>query len=194
MLAGDRRMRRKDVCPRFRSLAPQTVAVSGERALTSKKTYRCEDQDQSVWFLLEQTRNAIFKARALELEQYGISPVQAGVMFVIHMLGGTSRPAEIARWLVREPHSISGLLTRMERDGLLRRESDSERKNAVAIVLTDKGRDICNKTFRRESVKQVFSGLSNEEREQLQYSLIKLRDRALKDRGVRNTPPFPTAD
>ena len=162
--------------------------------MASKKTYRCDDPDHSVWFLLEQTRNAIFKARAVELEQYGISPVQAGVMFVIHMLGGKTRPAEIARWLVREPHSISGLLTRMERDGLLQREPDPVRKNAVSIVLTAEGQDICNKTFRRESVKQVFSGLSDEEREELQGSLIKLRDRALKDRGVRNTPPFPTAD
>jgi DNA-binding MarR family transcriptional regulator len=64
----------------------------------------------------------------------------------------------------------------------------------VSIVLTAEGQDICNKTFRRESVKQVFSGLSDEEREELQGSLIKLRDKALKDRGVRNTPPFPTAD
>lgn len=162
--------------------------------MAAKKTYRCDDQDHSVWFLLEQTRNAIFKARALELEQYGISPVQAGVMFVIHMLGGKSRPAEIARWLVREPHSISGLLTRMERDGLLLREPDPERKNSVSIVLTVKGQEICDKTFRRESVRHVFAGLSDREREELQSSLIKLRDRALKSRGVRNTPPFPAAD
>ncbi len=161
--------------------------------MASKKTYRCDDQDHVGWFLLEQTRNAIYKARALELEQYGVSPVQAGVMFVIHTLGGKTRPAEIARWLVREPHSISGLLSRMERDGLLQRESDPERKNAVSIVLTAEGRDICDKTFRRESVRQVFSGLSEEERKELMGSLIRLRDRALKDRKVRNRPPFPTA-
>ncbi|MBE9505631.1 MAG: MarR family transcriptional regulator [Chloroflexi bacterium] len=162
--------------------------------MASKKTYRCDDQDQSVWLLLEQTRNAIYKARALELEQYGVSPVQAGVMFVIHTLGGKTRPAEIARWLVREPHSVSGLLSRMERDGLLQRQPDPERKNAVSIVLTAEGRDICNKTFRRESLRQVFSGLSEEERKELMDSLIKLRDRALKDRRVRDTPPFPMAD
>jgi DNA-binding MarR family transcriptional regulator len=159
----------------------------------SKKTYPCDDRDQALWLLLEQTRNAILKARELELEQYGVSAVQSGVMFVIHTLGGSARPAEIARWLVREPHSISGLLSRMEADGLVRREPDPERKNAISIVLTEKGRYTCDMTFKRESVKQILSSLEDDERGRLMGSLIKLRDRALKDRRVRNRPPFPTA-
>ena len=160
--------------------------------MASKKTYRCDEVD-AAWLLLEQTRNAIFKAREFELEQLGISTIQAGVMFVIQTTGGRARPAEIARWLVREPHSISGLLTRMEGDGLLRREPDPERKNSVSIVLTAEGQAICDKTFRRESVREAFAGLSDEERKDLMGSLIRLRDRALKDRRVRNKPPFPTA-
>lgn len=169
------------------------ISCIGGNMPSSKRTYRCDDKDQALWLLLEQTRNAIFKARELELEQYGISTVQSGVMFVIHTLGGRARPAEIARWLVREPHSISGLLSRMERDGLLAREPDPERKNAVAIVLTDKGRHICDMTFKRESVRQILSSLEEDERSHLMGALIKLRDRALKDRRVRNRPPFPTA-
>ena len=160
--------------------------------MASKKTYRCYEVE-AAWLLLEQTRNAIFKARELELEQHGLSQVQASVMFVIHMSGGRTRPAEIARWLVREPHSISGLLSRMERSGLLQREPDPERKNAVSIVLTAEGRDIYSKTSPRESVRDVFGSLSDGERKELTGSLIRLRDRALKDRRVRNKPPFPTA-
>lgn len=162
--------------------------------MTTKKTYPCEDRDQALWLLLEQTRNAIYKARELELEQYGVSTVQAGVMFVIHTMGGRTRPADIARWLVREPHSISGLLSRMENDGLLRRVPDPDRKNAVSIVLTDRGRDICLKTFQRESVKQILMCLEEGDRKQLMRSLIQLRERALKDRRVRNKPPFPSLD
>jgi len=159
----------------------------------SKRTYPCDDRDHALWLLLEQTRNSILKARELELEQYGVSGVQSGVMFVVRTLGGRARPAEIARWLVREPHSISGLLSRMERDGLLRREPDPERKNSVSIVLTEKGRRICDMTFKRESVKQIMSSLEDDERAGMMQALIKLRDRALKDRRVRNKPPFPTA-
>jgi len=157
-----------------------------------KKTFSCDDSDQSLWLAIEQARNSIYKARELELEQYGISTIQAGVMFVVHTMGGRTRPAEIARWLLREPHSISGLLSRMEKDGLLRREPDLERKNSVSIVLTEKGTDICNKTFLRESVKQILSCLNDEERKGLMNSLIKVRDRALKDRRARNKPPFPS--
>ncbi|MCK9356689.1 MAG: MarR family winged helix-turn-helix transcriptional regulator [Dehalococcoidia bacterium] len=157
----------------------------------AKKTYPCDDRDQELWLLLEQTRNAIYKARSLELEQYGVSPVQAGTMFVIYAMGGKTRPADIARWLVREPHSISGLLSRMETDGLLKREPDPDRRNAVSISLTEYGRDICLKTFQRESVKQILSCLGEDERKQLLSSLIHLRDRALKDRRMRSKPPFP---
>ncbi len=159
-----------------------------------KKTYPSDDRDQELWLLLEQTRNAIYKARALELEQYGVSTVQAGVMFVIHTMGGKTRPADIARWLVREPHSISGLLTRMETDGLLKREPDPERRNAVAISLTEYGRSVCLKTFQRESVKQILSCLEEGERKQLMSSLIHLRDRALKERRMRSRPPFPAIE
>jgi DNA-binding MarR family transcriptional regulator len=166
----------------------------GSIEVVTKKTYPCDDRDQALWLLLEQTRNAIFKARELELEQYGVSTVQAGVMFVIHTMGGRTRPADIARWLVREPHSISGLLSRMEKDGLLKRIPDPDRKNAVSIVFTDYGRDICLKTFQRESVKQILLCLEEDDRKQLMKSLILLRDRALKDRRVRNRPPFPTVD
>lgn len=161
--------------------------------MASKKTHQCDEVD-AAWLLLEQTRNAIFKARDLELEQVGISVAQSAVMFVIHTLEGRARPADIARWLVREPHSISGLLTRMERDGLLKREPDPERRNSVSIVLTAKGKDVCDKTFRRETVREVLSCLSEEERKSLRGTLIKLRDRALKDRRMRNKPPFPTAN
>jgi len=162
--------------------------------MVTRKTYPCEDKDQALWLLLEQTRNAIYKARDLELEEYGVSTVQAGVMFVIHTMGGRTRPADIARWLVREPHSISGLLSRMERDGLLSRVPDLERKNAVSIVLTDYGREICRKTFQRESVKQILSCLEEDDRKHLMKSLVHLRERALKDRRIRNKPPFPSAE
>ncbi len=162
--------------------------------MATKKKIGVEDGDQALWLLLEQTRNAIYKARELELEQYGVSAVQAGVMFVVHTMGGRTRPAEIARWLVREPHSISGLLTRMEKDGLLRRAPDPERRNAVSIVLTERGQDICNKTFLRESVRQILSVLDEEERQHLAGLLLALRDRALKDRRARNRPPFPSVD
>lgn len=160
--------------------------------MVAKKTFPSDDSDQALWLAIEQARNSIYKARELELEQYGISTIQAGVMFVVHTMGGRTRPAEIARWLLREPHSISGLLSRMEKDDLLRREPDLERKNSVSIVLTEKGTDICNKTFLRESVKQILSCLDDEERKGLMNSLIKVRDRALKDRRARNKPPFPS--
>ena len=162
--------------------------------MATKRRFDSVDADQTLWLLLEQTRNAVYKARELELEQYGVSASQAGVMFVIHTMGGRTRPAEIARWLVREPHSISGLLTRMEKDELLRRVPDPERRNSVSIVLTDKGQDICDKVFLRESVRQILSILDDDQRQQLLDALISVRDRALKDRRTRNRPPYPTVE
>jgi len=56
------------------------------------------------------------RAIARELFQSVITPEQAVVLFVIQAISLRRAPAEISRWLLREPHSTLGLLRRMEKD------------------------------------------------------------------------------
>jgi len=148
------------------------------------------DQDYELWVLLAQTRELMYKARQKELAQYNISPQQSAVLFIIKALGDEVTPAEIARYLLREHHSVSELLKRMEKDGLVSKIKDSAKKGRVKILLTQKGEQANKHSMKRKSIKEIISCLSDEERQQLQSSLKKLRDSALK-LAVARELPFP---
>src|SRR4030042_5989847 len=110
------------------------------------------DQDYNLWVLLRQTRDAMVKARGRELEKYGISSIQAAVLFTIQAIGAEATPAEISRRLVREPHSVSGLLNRMEKQGLITRVKDLPKRNMVRVVMTNKGREAYEQSTKRLSM------------------------------------------
>ena len=137
------------------------------------------DQDYRLWVLLNQVRDAVLKARQKELDQYNISASQAAVLLVIEAIGPKATPAEISRRVFRKPHSVSGILSRMEKKGLVRRLKDLDRKNLTRVVFTEKGREAYYQSTKRESIRQIMSSLPEEERKQLTSSLETLRDKAL---------------
>ena len=109
------------------------------------------DQDYMLWWLILHMRRAMFKARSKELLQYGITTAEAAALFVIHVNDNKVTPTEISRWLLRESHSTSCLLARMEKDGLISRTKDLDRKNLVRVTMTEKGHQILNKASKRVS-------------------------------------------
>jgi DNA-binding MarR family transcriptional regulator len=149
------------------------------------------DEDYNLWVLLRQTRDAMVKAREKELEKYGISSIQAAVLFNVQAIGPEATPAEISRRLVREPHSVSGLLNRMEKQGLITRVKDLPKRNMVRVSLTEKGREAYELSTKRFSMHDTMSVLSEVEQSQLWSMLEKLRDKALKLAGIGHELPFP---
>ncbi|MFC2060835.1 MarR family winged helix-turn-helix transcriptional regulator [Chloroflexota bacterium] len=142
------------------------------------------ERDYILWFLLAQTKDAILKARKKELARDNIAARQAAVLFIIEAIsdsGNEITPAEIARWLFREPHSVSEMLVRMEKEGLIKKVKDLERKNQVRVVLTENGRKAYNQSRKRESISRIFSTLSEEDRQQLIKCLQMLRNNAVQE-------------
>jgi len=144
-----------------------------------------EDKDYELWVLLAQAREAMYKARQKELRLYNLSPRQSAVLFIIRAIGDKVTPAEISRWLLREPHSVSEIISRMEKQGLLKKVRDLYRKNLVRIELTEKGSEAYNQAIKRDSIHTIMSALSDEERRQFSTMLEKIRDRALKESWVQ---------
>jgi DNA-binding MarR family transcriptional regulator len=150
-----------------------------------------EDKDYELWVLLAQAREAMYKARQEELRRYNLSPRQSAVLFIIRAIGDKVTPAEISRWLLRESHSVSEIISRMEKQGLLKKVRDLDRKNLVRIELTEKGSEAYNQAIKRESIHTIVSALSDEERRQFSSTLKTIRDRALKETGKELRTPFP---
>ncbi len=148
------------------------------------------DELYNLWLVLVKSRRGLFKAREKELIQYGITPEQAGALHIMHNIGEPVTRSEISRLTFREVHTVSGLVTRMEKAGLVRLIPDKDRKNRVRVVMTEKGKEAYLQSTKRESIHRILSVLSKEERKQLRLSLEKVMDRALKELGQYYKPPF----
>ena len=149
------------------------------------------DEDYELWALLTQTRNAIFRARQKALRRYNISSRQCAILFVAQATADKATPAEISRWLIRESHSVSGIISRMEKQGLVRKVHNFYRKNMVRVVLTEKGHEVYSQSTKMECLHRILPALSRDERQLLRSCLLKLRDKALEELGVERKPPYP---
>jgi len=155
------------------------------------KNHLSSDHDYNLWVLLHQAKDAVFKAREKELHQYGIAAREAAILFVIQAIGDKATPAKISRWIFREHHTVSSLLSRMEKKGLITRVKASDRKNIWIVSLTEKGQNAYRQSLKRKSIHAVMSSLSENERQQLESYLMKIRDTALKRSVSEPILPFP---
>jgi len=147
------------------------------------------DEDYNLWVLLHQTTDVVLRARQKELDQFGISVIEVGVLVVTQAIGEKATPSEISRWIFREPHTVSALLNRMEKRGLVRKTQDLDRKNLVRVSITEKGQQAYDKSTRRKSIHKIMSSLSEQERQQLRSCLQKLQNKAFKELIVEYKPP-----
>lgn len=142
-----------------------------------------------LWIFLAQTRDVLLRARQKELDIHNVSGRRVVTLFFLHALGGEVTPAELARWLVRERHSVWELINRMEKQGLVRKVKDLNKGNRVKVVLTEEGRAYYLST-KQESINRIMSVLSEKERKQLWLCLKKIREKALEEIGMQNEMPF----
>jgi DNA-binding MarR family transcriptional regulator len=143
-----------------------------------------------LWVLLGQTRDLIRNAIRKELEQNNVTSRQAGVLMVLQANTERLTPAEISRQLFREPHTISAVLKRMEKQGWLTRQKDLKKKNMIRVALTEEGRKLYFKTSNRKAISKIFLCLSEEEVTQLSSCLDKLKRRGMKEIGMKRDTFF----
>lgn len=143
------------------------------------------DKYYGLWLLLILVKDAMQRARREELRQVSITANEAGVLFYIEALGNRATPAEISRSLFKRPHSISMLISKMEKEGLVKKINDLDRKNLVRVELTEKGQQAYNHASKRAVIHRIISSLSKEERQQLSSCLGKLRSSAFEELGLK---------
>lgn len=148
------------------------------------------DEYYRLWLLLSQTRSAIFKARHKKVGRY-LHPNQAAALVSIWALDGRITPAILARRLFLEPHSVSELIARMQKKGLVTKTRDSKRGNVVRISITERGRDICKQVMGQDFIHKIVSVLSDEQRESLRSCLSLLYAEVSKELGVEEGLPLP---
>jgi DNA-binding MarR family transcriptional regulator len=130
-----------------------------------------------TWVQLNQTRFAVSRLRDMELTRIGLTPEQSAILQILKEREGKSTVTQLAEIWMRQRHSVSTLVNRMEKQGLIRRVKHPDRKD-LEIVITEKGRALAEQ-ITSDSVLAVFSFLSPEERQKLTQYLKMLLIRAL---------------
>ena len=143
--------------------------------------------EHETWILLSKTRHAIFRVRERELARYDISPTQALILSSVFTLQDEATTKNISRQLFREFHTIFAQLNLMEKMGLLQKIKDFPKKDRLRFVLTKKGIEAYHKSAKHVSIHKIMSVLSEEERQQLEYYLVRLLNAGLQE---LNLPQF----
>ena len=142
-------------------------------------------QDSSVYarYLIGRVSHKMFWAQQKEMAQNHITPRQAYVLFVLANLGHTATLAELSKYTERGVSNISIQLTRMEKDGLVKKTRETPKSALLKFELTEKGSNLEKRCNIKTSDKTIMSVLSEEERQQLISMMNKLRNKAIKYKG-----------
>lgn len=126
-------------------------------------------------YLLTTAQRRVFQTMSARLEPYDVTPVQYGVLYCLWETD-IHTPREIADKLQLENSTISGVLERMEKKGLIERQVSKKDRRYIEVVLTDKGASLKDGVL--DTVEQfnedVMSVLSSQEQDILKESLEKL--------------------
>ncbi len=136
------------------------------------------DLEHTIWILLSQTRDTMLRVRDNELSNRGLTAVEAGALHIIHVIGDKATAATISKSMLRQHHSVTALLKRMEAKGLIKRTKSNNRKNTWKIGLTEKGKEAYKNSNVGGSLYDMMSVLTDEEKNQLKETLTKLRNKA----------------
>jgi DNA-binding MarR family transcriptional regulator len=132
--------------------------------------------NHQIWTLMDNTHYAIARARLLEIAKFGLTKEQAQILFILQNNGGAATLGEIANYTVRQHHSISTLIKRMIKAGLVKRVKLANEK-AFKIMATTKGKEIYSK-LTRASIEFIFATVTPEEKEIFVGTLYKLQKSA----------------
>jgi len=141
--------------------------------------FEFENPDKGAWILLRQTYNLVSKCEDRVFSEHELTTEQHAVLMAIKHISGPVRITDIARWLDRSVNSVSMIIDRMVKAGLVRRVRDRKDRRTVFVTMTSKA----EKAYVPATVagwgliQEILSPLSDEDKRTLIRLLETLRDK-----------------
>ncbi|OGN95905.1 MAG: hypothetical protein A2Z77_04090 [Chloroflexi bacterium RBG_13_51_36] len=92
-----------------------------------------------LWLLLHRVHDVMVLCEDSIFGKYGLTTEQFSVLAAVKSRGGSLKPGELATILARSPNSVTMLVDRMVKGGLVRRTRDRKDRRGVNVSLTTKG-------------------------------------------------------
>jgi DNA-binding MarR family transcriptional regulator len=107
----------------------------------------------------------------------GLTMEQYATLVAIKYLNDPVRPTDVARWIGRRTNSVSMMVDRMVKAGLVRRERSRRDRRVVCLIITSKAENALEPATRAgwEFIQKIMSPLSEEDRQTFARLLETLR-------------------
>ncbi|MDH4366609.1 MAG: MarR family winged helix-turn-helix transcriptional regulator, partial [Dehalococcoidia bacterium] len=117
------------------------------------------------WRQVYQTYNLLKQCQDQICGEYGLTVEQYSVLVVLNYAGGSARVTDIAEWLVHSANSISMIVDRMVKVGLVKRTRDRVDRRVVWVTPASKGNAALKQAHLAvlKFVRKVFQPLSAED-------------------------------
>jgi len=144
--------------------------------------FEFENLFMRAWLLLHQTYNLVLKCEDQVFTKFGLNTEQHAVLMAIKYIDDPVTPTDVAQWLDRNTNSVSLIVERMVKAGLVRRIRDLRDRRSVRLVITSNGKDILDKATVAgwELTQEILSRLSEEEMRTLIRLLEAVREKSFK--------------
>jgi DNA-binding MarR family transcriptional regulator len=129
-----------------------------------------------LWLLLRRVGDTVVRCQDSLFSGYGLTSEQLQVLASIKSRGPL-RPSDLASILERTPNSMSMLIDRMVKAGLVRRTRDRKDRRVVTVSLTEKGKTAVEPAVPAgwEFAHEVLSTLSDDEQRDLASLLERVK-------------------
>ena len=134
------------------------------------------DKDSLYFIFLEILRLHYYRTHVL-LEEIGIYPGQPPMLFILNKEDGKSQ-SELADKLQIKPSTITVMLKRMEKEGIVIRRKDELDQRITRVYITEKGRQLCNEAIEvmNKVQNECFANVTAEEKIILRRLFMQMRD------------------
>ena len=98
------------------------------------------DVKDCINYLLTTAQHSVNQYLFQRLVEFDVTPSQYGVLGCLWKTGGACTPKHISDELFLETSTVSGILDRMQKKGLIIRVVNPENRREILVSLTDKGK------------------------------------------------------
>lgn len=134
------------------------------------------DKDSLYYVFLEIQRLHYYRSHIL-LDEIGMYHGQPPMLFILSKKNGQSQK-ELADRLNVKPSTITVMLSRMEKAGLVERRQDDEDQRVSRVYITEEGKNVCEKAkeVMKNLEEECFGNFTVEEKVILRRLLLQIRD------------------
>jgi DNA-binding MarR family transcriptional regulator len=141
--------------------------------------FKFENLNKGAWILLRQVPNLVSRCEDQVFGKHGLTTERHAVLMAIRHIDAPVRPTDVARWLDLSVNSVSMIIDRMVRAGLVKRTRDRKDRRTVFLTATEKAEKayVLASAAGWELIQEILAPLSDKDKRALIKLLETLRDK-----------------